>query len=493
MPMTARRAVQGTSLRLSVALAFGYSYVTRAITFVVGIILARYFLGPREFGAFSVCMSGYLFLQGISEFGITRFIVQQKSLDTDTLRATMTVLVAGNAAIAAGLLAVRGWAAKFFGAPEIATILAILAVAALFVPALNLGDALLLRASRFPALFVTNVGSVIVGAVVGLGAAAAGQGAASLGWLTLAQTLVRTTLTLAFCREVRRVYPGLARLRSVLAFGSPLTIVTFYSALLARLPDILIGRLIDLTAAGLYGRASGLAEQLRWAFYTGGLAAILPEVARRFHAGESLVGPYLRLTAYATGLIWPAAGFLSLLALPLTRLVFGPAWSEMAPLLSVLSLSYAVYSMIVLYNEVLQLQRRLWFYVTLEVSHGTVGLILFVVGAMLGLFEAALSRLVYFALFAALNIVVLRHAVGHRYGEVAAVYARSLAVTAIALLPTAAAALARMVWPLGDAASVLPVAVVSPGFWYLGLRLARHPLRDEVDRAVVQLRSRLGL
>jgi hypothetical protein len=37
------------------------------------------------------------------------------------------------------------------------------------------------------------------------------------------------------------------------------------------------------------------------------------------------------------------------------------------------------------------------------------------------------------------------------------------------------------------------VAVVSPGFWYLGLRLARHPLRDEVDRAVVQLRSRLGL
>ncbi len=490
--MTSPRAVEGTSLRRSVALAFSYHYVTHAIVFVVSIILARYFLGPREFGTFSVCMSGYLFLQGISDFGMTRFVIQEKSLDADKLRAAMTVLAAGNLAIAAGLFGIREWASAFFGAPEISTILGILAGTALLVPAVNLGDALLVRASRFPALFVAHVGSVVAGTSVALAAAFAGAGAVSLAWMTLTQTLVRATLTVIFCHEVRGVYPGLAGLRSALAFGSPVTVVVFYAALLARLPDMLIGRLIDLTAAGLYSRASGLAEQLRWALYTGGATAVLPEVARRFHAGESLGDPFLKLTAYVTALVWPAAGFLALLSLPVTRLIFGPAWSNMAPLLSVLSLSYAVLSMIVLSSEILLLQKRLGRYVAIEVSQFTVGLVLFIGGVTLGLFEAALSRLVYAVIFAALYVVVLRNAVGHRYREIAAVYWRSLVVTAIALLPASAAALARGIWQVGDAAAVLPAALLSPGFWYLGLWVMRHPLRDEADRAAKLLRGRLG-
>lgn len=491
--MAGLRQAQGASLRRSVVFAFSYTYITAAIAFVVSIILARYFLSPREFGAFSVCMSGYLFLQSISDLGVTRFIVQEKSLDTHKLRAALAVLVTGNLVIMAGLLSIRGWAASFFGAPEIATILAMLAGTALLVPFLSLADALLMRASRFPALFVAHVGGAVVGASVGIGAAFAGAGAVSLAWLTLAQVLVRAVLSVGRCREVWGVYPGVASLRAVLAFGSPVTVVIFYSSLLARLPDVLLGRLIDLTAAGLYGRASGLAEQLRWALYTGGSSAVLPEVARRFHAGESLVHPFLKLTAYVTALVWPASGFLALLALPVTRLIFGPTWSDMAPLLSVLALSYAIFSMIVLYGDVLMLQKRLAFYVGLEVGQGTVGLVLFVGGAMLGLFEAALSRVAYAAIFAALYVVVMRHAVGHRYGEIAVVYWRSLVVTAVALLPASAAALARGVWQVGDAAAVLPAALLSPGFWYLGLLMTRHPLSAEVDHAVALLRRRLGI
>jgi len=490
--MTASRPAEGTSLRRSVALAFSYSYVTNAITFVVGIILARYFLSPQEFGAFSICMAAYLFLQSLSDFGVSRFVIQERSLDSRKLRAALAVLAVGNLAIAAGLFGIRGWAAAFFGAPDISTILAMLAATALVVPPMMLGDALLIRGSRFSALFVTHVGGATAGAAVGIAAASAGAGAVSLAWLTAAQTLVRAVLTVSLCREVRGVRPGLSGMRTVLAFGSPIALVIFYSALLARLPEILLGRLVGLAAAGLYSRASGLAEQVRWALYTGGASAVLPEVARRFHAGEPLVHPFLRLTAYVTALIWPASGFLALLSLPVTHLIFGPAWSDMAPLLSVLSLSYAIFSMVVLYVDVLLLQKRMRFYVVLEVSQGTVGLVLFIGGAMLGVFEAAVSRVVYAVIFAALYVVVLRHAVGHRYREIAAVYWRSLVVTAIALLPASAAALARGIWQVGDAAAVLPAALLSPGFWYLGLRVMRHPLRDEADRAAKLLRGWLG-
>lgn len=483
----------GTSLRRSVTLAFSYTYITAAIAFVVSIILARFFLTPREFGAFSVCMAAYLFLQSISDLGITRFIVQEKALERHTLRAVLAVLVAGNLAIMAGLLAIRHWAASFFGAPEIATILAMLAASALVVPYSSLGNALLTRASRFPALFIAHVGGAVAGAAVGIGAAYAGEGSVSLAWLTLTQALVRATLIVAFCREVRWLHPGLSGIRAVLAFGSPVTIVTFYSSLLARLPEMVLSRLIDLTAAGLYGRAAGLAEQLRWALYTGGSSAVLPELARRFHAGEQLVRPFLKLTAYVTALVWPAAGFLALLSLPLTRFVFGPNWVDMAPLLAVLSLSYAVFSMIVLYGEVLMLQKRLGLYVSLEVIQGTVGLALFIGGAVLGAYEAALSRIVYAAIFAALYIVVLRDRVGYRYGELAVVYGRGLAVTAVALLPAIVAVLARRAWGDGDAVTLLPAAALSPAFWYLGLWMSRHPMKEEVDSVAAMLRRRLGV
>ncbi|MCS6920784.1 MAG: oligosaccharide flippase family protein [Elioraea sp.] len=486
------RAAGATSLRRSVTLAFGYSYVTNAVTFLTSIVLARFFLGPREFGAFSVCMSGYLFLQTLADFGITRFIVQDRTLGEARLRAAFAVLVVGNLAIAAMLLGARNWAAAFFGASEIAAILPVLAAAGLVTPTFGIGNALLTRESRFGALFVAHVGGVVAAAAVGIGTAAAGAGAMALAWLTVTQALVRGGLIVAARPDVLRLRPGFGELRAVLAFGSPVTLVSLYSALLARLPEILIGRLSGLAAAGLYGRAAGLAEQLRWALYTGGATAILPEVARRYHAGESLVGPYLRLTAYVTGLVWPAAGFMGVLALPLIRLVFGPTWVDMAPLLAALSGAVAIFSMIVLYGDVLLLQGRMRAYVAIECTHGTIGLGLFVAGALVGPLAAALSRVLYATIFASAYVVIMRRVVGHSYSEVAAVYGRSLAASAVALLPAVAGETLRLTAGLGDAAAVVPAALLSPLFWYLGLLVARHPLREEVSRVAAAARRRRG-
>lgn len=480
---------QGTPLRRAVVFSFSYHYINNAVSFIVSIILSRFFLLPQDFAVFSIAMVIYLFLQNTSEFSLTKYIIQEKDLDLGKVQAAFAVLLSGNSVIFLGLILGRHFIAGFFEAPEMAQVVLTLAFVSLSVPSSTIGNALLNRESQFRALFGVHIAAVSVGAAVGLATALAGAGAMCLAWLTLAQALVRLGAIVLCKPALVGLVPSFGSWRSVLSFGSPLTVVTIYSVFLARVPELLLGRLASLADAGLYSRAGGLADQVRWALFTGGYNAVLPEISRRHHSGVPMAAPYLRLTAYVTGLIWPACGGLALLALPVTNILFGPNWIAMAPLLAILSLPVMIVSLVNLPGEILTLNGRMTYYMWLEIFQASVGLVLLVVAAHYGAIPAAISRNIHAVVFAALYIRALKPFIGYEYRALFAVFARSLAVTLVTLTPAFLVAVMNFRHGLGDFAAVGLAAIACPPFWLLGCRLVRHPLEDESRRIFALIRS----
>jgi len=470
-----------TSLRVSVALSFGSSYITTIITLIVSIILARFFLTPHEQGIFSVVLAAVLFLQAAQDLGVSRYLVQEAELTKEKIESCLLILVLTSMMALATVLIFRNMIADFFGEPDVAHIFLLLTPYIVLIPWIGVGNALLRRASEFPRIFVMEMSSTIFGAIVGLSAAYIGEGAAALAYLTIAQAFLKVVLIVVFRPELLTYRPSAKGLRPILEFGSATTAVSLYFSLVQRLPEPILGRYISMTAAGLYGRAASISEQVRWALYTGGVAAIAPEISRRHARGESLVEPFLKLTAYATGLMWPVAGFIAVLSEPVTVLIYGEKWREMGPMLAYLAVAQMILGMIVLYAEILTLNRRLKLFAGVEIGLGTLGVFLLIIGTGYGPNEAALSRIPHAVVYFLAYLWILKGLVGHSFKDLAAVYLRSAVATLITLVP---AFTARALWEkgwFGEVPGALYAAALSFPFWYLGIRVARHPLARELE------------
>ena len=110
-----------------------------------------------------------------------------------------------------------------------------------------------------------------------------------------------------------------------------------------RAPDLIIGKILDMHAVGLFSRALSLIN-LFSNFITQGLRPLLtPFFAAKHRDGNDLKEHYLHLVACVTGLAWPFLVFIAINASPIIRIMFGDQWGEAVPLVKWLCLGYGLY------------------------------------------------------------------------------------------------------------------------------------------------------
>jgi hypothetical protein len=167
-------------------------------------------------------------------------------------------------------------------------LLVVIAGSFLLVPFGIVPAALLQRELDFRSLFYVNVGAAVAQAAVALGLAAAGFSAMSLAWAVVAQQGARAVL--GQWRSGRRpdFSLSLRDARPIVRFGSGASLLSMTGALGVRTPELIIGRLISISAVGLWGRAMGLAGHLRQ-LVSGAIGGVFyPAFARIRDSGEDL-------------------------------------------------------------------------------------------------------------------------------------------------------------------------------------------------------------
>jgi O-antigen/teichoic acid export membrane protein len=135
--------------------------------------------------------------------------------------------------------------------------------------------------------------------------------------------------------------PGVGEIKRVLSFGSKITGTSLVGVLSSGTSELLLGKLQDLTAVGLYSRATGLVQMFQRLFVDAVGVVCLPWFSKQFREQGGFVESYIKATLYVSACGWSFCLVVICLAHPLVRFLYGPQWDQAVDLARFLAVAAA--------------------------------------------------------------------------------------------------------------------------------------------------------
>jgi len=306
----------------------------------------------------------------------------------------------------------------------------------------------------------------------------------------LATAIARASIALS----IQTIWPkpprDWATVRPMLGFSSSSFVISASAAIGQRSQDLIVGRLLGLTATGLFSRAGALAGQLSM-LVTGAISGVFyPAFARKRDAGEPLAEPYLHLMACNTALSWAAMTGLAIAAGPLVRLLYGENWMAAAPLLFWMALGEMFFIAMPLQMDIPILLGRIRVLVWVNLLETCAAVTILALASMISLEAAAISRVCYAFVWWAIYAVFLTRLMALPVRRIAVIYLQSIVCALAAGLP-----MIVLLRCLGSENAGLPALLLGTGLgglaWVAMLFLCRHPAREEIRLALNVARDTL--
>lgn len=326
------------STRKSLLFSFLDRYASLVISVVSSMAIAR-LLTPAEIGVFSVTMVLLVFVSTVRDMGAGQYLVQEKELTTERIRAVWAVQLGLGVGLAGLVLLASYPVSVFYNEPRMRNIMLVVALNYAVNPFGSLTYAWLMREMRFESVALMRFSAGLTGALVSIGLAWKDYGPISLAFGSLSGTAVNSLMAVYFRPKSFPWLPGVREIRRVLAFGTKLTASSIVNVVANGAPELLLGKLQSLTAAGLYSRSNGLVQMFYRLFVDAVGAVCLPWFARQSRDNGSFVAPFLKATAYVTALGWAFCLALIFLAHPLIRALYGDQWNQAVDLARLLAIA----------------------------------------------------------------------------------------------------------------------------------------------------------
>jgi O-antigen/teichoic acid export membrane protein len=327
-----------TSTRHALLWSFAERYASLVITIGSTMLLSR-LLTPTQVGIYSLCAAITTVAGILRDFGVSEYLIQEKDLHRDKIRAAFGVALIIAWSIALLIFCIREPAARFYGEPGVAQVLGVLVLHFLILPITSPAFALMNREMAFRNIFMLQLICNATQALVSVVLAYRGHGYMALAWGPIANVAMQSAI-LTWMRPAHSfVMPGLKEARTVLRFGSMFVASRVIEVLARNVHEPIIAKKFDFAAVGLFSRAWGLIDL----FHNNVAAAVVrvatPAFAAEHRAGGALADSFARATTIFTCISWPFFALVALTAEEIIRLMFGTQWLAAAPLASILALT----------------------------------------------------------------------------------------------------------------------------------------------------------
>ena len=186
-------------------------------------VIAR-LLTPSELGVFSVAMVLLMFVSTVRDMGTGQYLVQEKNLTTERIRAVWAVQLGLGLTLACLVLVASYPVAAFYKEPRMLDIMLVVAFNYAVNPFGSLTYAWLMREMRFESIALMRFSATLGGAFVSIWLAWKGYGPISLAFGSLASTLTNALLAIYFRPKSFPWLPGVGEIKRVLVFGSRLKV-----------------------------------------------------------------------------------------------------------------------------------------------------------------------------------------------------------------------------------------------------------------------------
>jgi O-antigen/teichoic acid export membrane protein len=453
--------------------------------FLVSTSILSRLLTPEEFGIYAVVNAlTAVVAASFQEFGGGNYLIQKPSLAEEDIRTSFTIMFALSALVAATLFAFRDALAWFFSQDALRVGISVSALNFLLSPFLMTISALLQREMAFATLARCNLLGALVNALVSITLAALNYSfmAPILG--ALAGNVAVVALLVVYRRDLRIFRPRFAGYRDVIHFGAYSSSVAVINVFYNLAPQLMLGRILDFAAVGLYSRAISVAQVFdRLVLQVLG-PVIMPAIFAHTRAGGNLRRIYLDAIELIAVVQWPFLIFIALMAEPIIRIWLGSTWMETVPLIRLLCVaSLALFAASLTYPILVAVGRVQDTLVSSLISLPPSLLVIFI-ASFFGVKAVAASALLTLPFQAIVAIYFVSQHLEIRLADLFHATLRSGIVTACS---TAGAVVSIALTDFSFASPIqeLFLSIVSAAVgWGLGLVITKHPILVHV-RSVV--------
>ncbi len=473
----------------SLLFSFIDRYSSLAISVIYSMVIAR-LLTPNELGVFSVTMVLLSFVSTIRDMGAGQYLVQEKELTTDRIRAVWAVQLGLGLGLACLVLLVSYPVAAFYNEPRMRNIMLVVAFNYAINPFGSLTYAWLMREMQFEKVALMRFLSGLGGALVAVWLAWKDYGPISLAYGSVTTTLINAFVASYYRPSSFPWLPGTREIRRVLTFGSQITFSMVVTVLASSAPEMILGKFQSLTAAGYFSRSNGLVQMIYRLFVDAVWSVCLPWFSQKNREKQDLSEPFLKATSYVTVFGWSFCFAVIFLARPIIRMLYGDQWDEAVDLTRLLAvaMAFTVPSSLCLaallsVGEVTTIAR-----VTVI---STIQSVFFIaVGASLGLLWLGVFVIVSAAISSTLWLQVTSKTISITFREMLGSFQISIGVALLSAIGPGAVYLWYGAYPEDIAIPVLSGAASGAIGFICGISLFKHPIKVELMMFLSKLKSR---
>lgn len=317
--------------------------VVQAISQIISLLslaVVYRLIPPEEFGLLVMVMPLVLLVRSFSTFGLDMATVQRHQLAADELTSLFWLNLVFGAASALLVALLAPGLAWFYSTPRVVGLTLALAGTSVAASLGTQHQALLERHLQLGTLAVARLVSNVVASGAAIACAWAGWGVWALVVQQYAELVVLAFL--AWCAEPWRPGApgtGASRILDHLRLGSWFAASGVLFFLAANLDKVLVGRLLDAHALGLYSQACAIMAKPVSVVMTPLSGIVLTSLSRARETSQpaqaALLAAFYRAV---TIVLWPAGVGLALVGNQAMVVLGGAEWAEAGPILSALSL-----------------------------------------------------------------------------------------------------------------------------------------------------------
>ncbi len=344
----------------------------QGIQFVISILLAR-LLSAEEYGVVNLVLIFVTIANVIVQNGFGTALIQKREADQRDYSSVFYVNLAAACVIYLLLVLCAPWIADFYDNPQMTRIVRILSLVLFPGAVISVQSAYVSRKMEFRGLCISTMAAALVSGAVGVAMAAMGFGVwALVGQQLLYYLVLMAVLFLTVPWRPKAVFAA-KRVGTMFSFGWKLLCASLVDSLFTNLYGLVVGKIYDETAMGIYSRGEQFPKLIVTNLGTAIQAVMLPALSARQTHPDQVVSLLRRAIKTSVFLVLPMMAGLAATADNLVLVLLGEKWLACVPFLQISCLAYAVYPMDVANLQALNAMGRSDVFLKLEIVKKVVG------------------------------------------------------------------------------------------------------------------------
>lgn len=316
---------------------------TRIIAYIRIAVLAR-LLSPAQFGVFGIASLVLAFLEIITETGINVFLVQDEGDLKNYLDTAWLVSILRGILISSLILIFTPTIALFFNSPEARTVLYLIAAVPFIRGFINPSIVRFQKELEFGKEFWFRLSIFVSHTVVAVWVGYLTRSATSFVYGLGAAALLEVFLSFVFVKPRPRIALDTKKISTVISRGKWVTAAGLFEYLFREGDDVVVGRLLNTDALGLYQVAYKLAtlpvQEMGQVFNR----VTFPIYTKIMTDKKRLKQAFLKTAGTISLLVIPFSLLLLFFTKPLILTILGEQWVSIVGVVKILAIFGAVRS-----------------------------------------------------------------------------------------------------------------------------------------------------